>query len=238
MGKQRIEMEVRICQQCGVKIAQRPRVGKRYKLRRYCSHSCAVAASTGPKPEKLCPQCHRPLPDHYSPEQRRRAKYCSRECAQEAHRMPASELSPKTRYRSKQHRKVAAGKIGRPLRLDEQVHHINRDKLDNRPVNLEVVTAALHGKRHQFMPDQKVCEVCLETFTPHKTKRRRQKTCSWVCSRALAKRNNPMRRISETQRATIRARRASGEKLRSIGCDFGISDTTVSEIARGVKTYA
>ena len=36
------------------------------------------------------------------------------------------------------HRHVAARKLGRPLKTGEEVHHINRDKTDNRRSNLWV----------------------------------------------------------------------------------------------------
>lgn len=48
-----------------------------------------------------------------------------------------------------EHRIVAAQKIGRSLRSDDIVHHINGDTLDNRPENLEVTTRAAHASIHQ-----------------------------------------------------------------------------------------
>lgn len=44
------------------------------------------------------------------------------------------------------HRHVMEQKLGRKLLSDEVVHHINGNKLDNRPENLTVMSASEHSK--------------------------------------------------------------------------------------------
>lgn len=76
------------------------------------------------------------------------------------------------------------------------VHHKNEDKLDNRSVNLELITNSDHGKHHahrlvayqkahQKYPDVKKCVVCPATFQVNPRKRKRNKCCSLGCRQVL-----------------------------------------------------
>jgi hypothetical protein len=53
-----------------------------------------------------------------------------------------------------EHRVVAEQKIGRPLRMNDQIHHVNGIKSDNRPDNLEVCEGrAEHAVFHRIRED-------------------------------------------------------------------------------------
>lgn len=49
------------------------------------------------------------------------------------------------------HRLVMAASLGRPLTDAEHVHHLNGNKLDNSPGNLQLMTNSEHRKLHEAM---------------------------------------------------------------------------------------
>ena len=61
--------------------------------------------------------------------------------------LPGHHLSDVRGY-AYEHRVVAEQKIGRRLLPGEQVHHIDGNKLNNRPDNLEVVADTAHHRLH------------------------------------------------------------------------------------------
>ena len=50
--------------------------------------------------------------------------------------------------KSDRHRTIGARKAGRPLGPSEVVHHVNEDKNDNSPHNLEVASRSGHTAAH------------------------------------------------------------------------------------------
>jgi len=65
------------------------------------------------------------------------------------------------------HRLVMSTLMGRPLRTDEHVHHVDGDKHNNRPGNLQLLSAGEHGWRtNQRLPFLSECAWCGGLFHP------------------------------------------------------------------------
>lgn len=60
-------------------------------------------------------------------------------------------------YGRHEHRIIAENKIGRPLQPGEVVHHIDGDKQNNNPDNLEVLTQSEHIKKHLSKGGGRLC---------------------------------------------------------------------------------
>ena len=52
-------------------------------------------------------------------------------------------------------RLVASERLGRPLRSDEHVHHIDQDMLNDEPSNLQVMSHGEHSRLHNNSPERR-----------------------------------------------------------------------------------
>lgn len=84
------------------------------------------------------------------------------------------------------HRILAQAFIMPDLDDSYEVHHIDRNPLNNSISNLQPMLRYEHKLEHlQKYPLTKFCEVCGKEFTPHKTKRLRAHVCSPECKHKL-----------------------------------------------------
>jgi hypothetical protein len=102
------------------------------------------------------------------------------------YRYPTIKVNGKTKLK---HRHLAEQRLGRALSTDEHVHHENRDRFDTSDGNLIVKPGLEHIREHaeerRIHPRSKACAICGAEFTPHATKRKRQKTCSRPCANVV-----------------------------------------------------
>jgi|WetSurMetagenome_2_1015567.scaffolds.fasta_scaffold1560357_1 hypothetical protein len=83
-------------------------------------------------------------------------------------------------------RVIMSRQLGRELLCTEQVHHINKNPLDNRIENLELLDAKTHMNLHKGKyPEVKTCEICGHQFTAKPHKRKSQRTCGKECAHIL-----------------------------------------------------
>jgi len=82
-----------------------------------------------------------------------------------------------------EHILVAEKSLGRSLRGAEVVHHLNRIRSDNRPMNLLVVSNAQHNKIHRWLDRTKIKSYS-DKYLERPKKIPRCFSCKWPMNRA------------------------------------------------------
>lgn len=99
-----------------------------------------------------------------------------------------------------EHRYTMQQYLGRELKRNEYVHHINGDKLDNRIENLKIMSPLEHNREHkEKLPKIKICKVCGKEFEPPIKHRGRNTICSKECRKVWQKKVTPFKRIKINQ---------------------------------------
>ena len=137
----------RSCKVCGTTFRSANKNPK------FCSKQCAGISRRIPPTTVQCPECDRSF-ELTRKNARRGGRFCSVHCARQ-HRVPirtfhegyALILNDKGE-RVSEHRHVMEKILGRKLKDNEDVHHINEVRDDNRPENLMVLTRSEHMRLH------------------------------------------------------------------------------------------
>lgn len=93
----------------------------------------------------------------------------------------------------REHRLIMQRIIGRKLKTDEHVHHIDGNKTNNKPSNLQIISASEHHKehyheiKHKFKSNYERIKKCVVCNNEYITKSHRSKYCSGKCLRLTRK---------------------------------------------------
>ena len=94
------------------------------------------------------------------------------------------------------HRLVMEILLGRMLRRDEHVHHLDGTKVNNRPSNLQLLSASAHNSQtHRRYPLVRFCHWCGNPFLRHHNGDGEQRFCSRRCGGRGAWLRRPRRPI-------------------------------------------
>ena len=132
-GQER-EVGRRLCRSCNSKrIMEYPR----YMWTKICE-ACKSEFEAGRKNQKICRNCYRDM-------------QCTKSLTKNT-----NQYIWRISGKKHEHRAIAEEILGRLLKTNEVVHHLNDDPKDNQLENLLVLDRRIHGKLHLFLDQQRV----------------------------------------------------------------------------------
>jgi len=122
----------------------------------FCSMKCVSehARSLRPEANRICRNCGTGFRTNpaYIARRNNSGLYCSRDCYVDysrSHGRPGVDgAGYLVKNGNRVHRKIMEEYLGRKLDKSEHVHHINRDKTDNRIENLQLMSESEHHSLH------------------------------------------------------------------------------------------
>jgi transposase-like protein len=117
-----------------------------------------------------------------------------------------------------EHRAVIEELLGIKLNKNQVVHHINGNKKDNRPENLQVMDGREHSRLHASRMAQ----------TPEKRRK--------ISEARKGKPNTLARQLKDDQVEAIVRALSKGASVTAVAAEYGISDHVIRNIRDG-KTY-
>ncbi len=146
MSKQKRRAVQKCCSYCGTAFYYAGSHGTRNK-NFFCSYDCYIAFKTK-KTEVKCDWCGKSMLKKRSDIWRTDHNFCCPECCL-LYRQKQGETSWNHRVNGiTVHRGILEKKLGRELRADEEVHHIDGNHFNNDPDNLIALSKSEHSKIH------------------------------------------------------------------------------------------
>lgn len=142
-------MKVMNCNFCGIQFVYRRRNIKRNK-NFYCSKDCGYKAKIR-RMRVSCDWCGTHFDKKISDINRSKHNFCKHKCSVDFTRWTGKRnVNPKLNG-VHIHRKIMEEYLGRKLHIDEEVHHIDGNHLNNRIENMVVISKSEHSRIHASM---------------------------------------------------------------------------------------
>jgi hypothetical protein len=140
-----------------------------------------------------------------------------------------------------EHQLIAEELLDRPLREGEVVHHLDKNRSNNSPENLLVLSNPMHGKLHKWLdkhsieptPEQaeRIKLGCIRCVTCEKPISFGQTYCSHACNDIDSKRKHKYTHPDKETLEKLVWSKPTGE----VAKDFGVSDKAIQKLCNKLE---